>query len=58
MKHLTVDGMHKLMLALGKYPLTKAEKLQIVNLRPISKIALHVVRVAARTQSVRSSVFP
>ena len=43
-KHLTPDTMHTLMQALSKYPLTKAEKLQILNLRPTEAIELHVVR--------------
>jgi hypothetical protein len=44
-RHLSTEGLRALLAALTRYPLTKAEKLQIVNLRPQSKVELHVVRL-------------
>jgi hypothetical protein len=41
----TAAGITKLTKALAKYDLTKAEKLQIINLAPTQPVELYVVRV-------------
>jgi len=41
----TPEGIARLTKALAQYDLTKAEKLQIVNLAPTQPVELYVVRV-------------
>lgn len=42
----TPEGITQLVKDLGKYTLTKAEKLQVVNLAPTQPVELYVVRSA------------
>jgi len=57
LKQLTAEALHQLMLELAKFSLTKAEKLQIVNMRPTSKVELHVV-CNASTRGISAATCP